>query len=108
MTTNGRPRIYISGPITGVSDPFPAFARVSQIYRKKGYRVLNPGRLGRTDPDWAFRRALRMLLRSDEVAVLVGWEKSKGARLEVRIAFDLGLPVVESWTGNAVERTEGL
>ena len=108
MATNGRPRIYISGPITGVEDPFPAFAKVAQIWHKKGYRVLNPGRLGRTDPDWAFRRALRMLLRSDAIVVLAGWEKSKGARLEVRIALDLGLPVAESETGNAVERTEGL
>ena len=41
MATNGRPRIYISGPITGVEDPFPAFAKVAQIFRKRGYRVLN-------------------------------------------------------------------
>jgi hypothetical protein len=45
------------------------------------------------------RRALRLMLRCDGVALLPGWRKSRGALIEVRLAEDVGMRLwsVEQW-----------
>lgn len=40
---------------------------------------------------WWMRRALRMLLDADAVALLDGWDQSDGARIEYEIAARLGM-----------------
>ena len=109
-------KIYVSGPMTGLPEfNYPAFREAGEQLWRDGYDVLNPIDAEKHNPTpgqpqewrWYMRHAIRMLAAADGVALLPGWKKSRGARLEVHIAHTLGLPVqpLESWTGlAAVER----
>jgi hypothetical protein len=67
--------------------------------RQAGYEPLNPARNfdGQTDRDRAeYTRAdMELLLRCDGLAMLPGWEQSRGAQLEYMIAWELRLPVLD-------------
>jgi hypothetical protein len=41
------------------------------------------------------REAFKYLLEADTVVILPGWEESKGARIEITVAQELGLNLVE-------------
>lgn len=96
--------IYISGPMTGYPDHnFPAFESAANRLRLIGHDVVSPHELDpSTNKQWAdYLRAdlLAMLERCDAVATLHGWEKSRGATLEVHVATALGMRVesVDWW-----------
>ena len=65
---------YISGPMTGLPD-----------YNRAAIEG---------DPSWTWqqwmREALRLQLHCDVVHMLPGWRKSRGARIERRLALILG------------------
>lgn len=88
--------IYVSGPMTGVEDHnYPLFNAVSKRLRENGGVVNNPaesfyGDQTRDREDY-LRRDLEMLLLSDSILFLPGWEDSEGAMLEARIASELRL-----------------
>jgi hypothetical protein len=87
--------IYISGKITGDSGYRQKFLDAAASLRRAGYCPLNPAPLGMPVDDWsaAMREALRLMLESGGVAVLPGWRKSRGAKIEVHLARGLGIPV---------------
>lgn len=89
--------LYLSGPMAGRPlHNFPAFETARLALRECGYRITCPAELGVVDGwNWAdyLRRDLRVLLDCAAVAVLDGWRHSRGARLEVHVARELGLPV---------------
>lgn len=93
-------RLYLAGPMTGFEDfNFPAFNKMAAELRAQGYVVENPAEHGVVEgADWADYMAydLTRLGLCGQVAVLPGWENSKGARLEVHIARELGMPVVSA------------
>ncbi|MBT9268535.1 DUF4406 domain-containing protein [Pseudomonas sp. MG-9] len=93
-------RLYLAGPMTGFEDfNFPAFNKMAAELRARGYVVENPAEHGVVDgADWADYMAydLTRLGLCGQVAVLPGWENSKGARLEVHIARELGMKVVNA------------
>lgn len=93
-------RLYLAGPMTGFEDfNFPAFNAMAAQLRARGYVVENPAEHGVVEKaDWADYMAydLTRLGLCGQVAVLPGWENSKGARLEVHIARELGMPVVNA------------
>ncbi|ROM84903.1 hypothetical protein BK652_10010 [Pseudomonas brassicacearum] len=93
-------RLYLAGPMTGFEDfNFPAFNKMAADLRAQGYVVENPAAHGVVDgADWADYMAydLTRLGLCGQVAVLPGWENSKGARLEVHIARELGMKVVNA------------
>ena len=100
--------LYVAGPMSGLPDfNYPAFDAASDLLRSEGFNVLNPTAAEEQNPtpgtpqrwDWYMRHALRMVLDADALAVLPGWEKSKGATLEVAVANALGMTVqpVEEW-----------
>jgi len=93
-------RLYLAGPMTGFEDfNFPAFNAMAAELRARGYVVENPAEHGVVDgADWADYMAydLTRLGLCGQVAVLPGWENSKGARLEVHIARELGMKVVNA------------
>lgn len=93
-------RTYLAGPMTGFEDfNFPAFNKMAAELRAQGYVVENPAEHGVVDgADWADYMAydLTRLGLCGQVAVLPGWENSKGARLEVHIARELGMTVVNA------------
>lgn len=90
-------RVYISGPMTG----YPLmnrveFNRAEDALRIAGYDPINPSSNGLPDDalyDQHMRADLRMLLEADAVAVLPGWELSRGSQIETRLASDLGMPI---------------
>jgi hypothetical protein len=91
-------RVYISGPMTGIADlNFPAFNLAAAMLRQKGVEAVNPAEV---NPDSAMpweqcmRADIKALCDCDTIALLPGWERSRGAHLEVHIAHRLGMRVV--------------
>lgn len=105
--------LYVAGPMSGLPDfNYPAFRLAGQRLSRLGFEVLNPADIDamhNPDPsrpqtwDWYMRHALTMLLRADGVALLDGWESSKGASLEVTVAEALGLSArgLDYWMGKS-------
>ena len=66
--------------------------------RQAGYEPVNPHENGLLESDdWGMlmRADIRLLLTCDEVALLPGWQDSKGARVEHALATGLGMHVEE-------------
>lgn len=115
------PILYIAGPITGVEYYAERFDAADYALRQEGYETRNPTKHaalrtplekakpysrftpGRRppEPSWHdyMRRCLRTIAQVDGVALLDGWEDSRGASWEHRIATEVlaipCLPVVE-------------
>jgi hypothetical protein len=85
---------------------FPLFNRVADELRRLGTEVYNPAEKDLSDgftPDqtWTIERHIKAsrvnveaLLQTDIVVLLPGWERSRGACMEVEVARHLGLPVI--------------
>jgi hypothetical protein len=88
-------RIYVAGPMSGLPDfNYPAFHAAAEDLRALGYHVENPA--DNTPPacgTWEgwMRKALAQIITCDAMAMLPGWERSKGAVLEFNVAVALGL-----------------
>lgn len=94
-----------------------AFNEAAALLRAEGWLVFNPTEndaeagivlTGLTGTEaFDFNRAmatdLAQVALSDVLFVLPGWEKSRGARIEAGLAFDLKIPVYELETGGRVE-----
>lgn len=95
-------RIYIAGPMTGLPDfNYPAFNTAAERLRALGFEVENPAE--NPEPhcgSWLgyMRMAIRQLSQCDGVALLPGWNDSRGARIEHQLANQLGLVVVPEST----------
>jgi len=105
-----RYRTYIAGPMTGLPDMnFPAFDAAAHRLRDLGHLVISPAEITK-DPaaDWAacMRADIAELVRCDAVALLPGWEHSRGATLEHHIATQVGLDVrpLEAWLSDGGAR----
>jgi|GEM_PF-881709 len=90
-------KLYVSGPMTGIAQlNFPTFNRHAMHLRAAAYEVINPAELGTQDDlSWSdyLRRDIAALMQCDGIAMLPGWESSKGACLERHIALELGMVV---------------
>jgi len=92
-------RIYIAGPCTGIpNENRPAFLAGELQLRGLGFDVVNPTTLaghGAHDQSWAsfMKVDLPALCTCEAVALLPGWEASKGANLERHNALTLGMDV---------------
>lgn len=96
-------RIYIAGPMTGYPDcNFAAFHTAAERLAQAGWKVFNPAENfgGRKDlPREAYLRLdLSMLAQCDAIAMLPGWEDSRGAKLEYLVAHELGCVVIDAVT----------
>lgn len=96
-------RLYIAGPMSGLPDfNFPAFHEAAARLRDLGHDVINPAENdhGDTSKPWSYymRQDIAYVLKVEAIAVLPGWQKSKGATLEVTIAEALELPILHADT----------
>ena len=95
---------YLSGPMSGIKDfNYPAFHANAAFLRNSGWDVLSPAEL---DADLGINADMVMteeiyldiikhdyaaLIKSDAIAFMPGWEKSRGAKLESDFANVLKL-----------------
>lgn len=90
-------RVYLSGPMSGLPElNFPQFNAVAAALRAKGIEVVNPAEINAEHAgSWeAFMRAdIKALCDCDTIVLLPGWERSKGAHLELHIAHRVGMEV---------------
>ena len=95
-------RVYISGPITGRPDGNRTEFEIAEAsIRHLHHEPVNPQTLahdhGKT---WAeyMKVDLAALMTCDAVLALDGWQFSRGAKIEVGLAVELGIPVYsEAW-----------
>lgn len=88
---------YLAGPMTGIHDHnYPAFHAEAARLRAAGMEVINPAEINAVKPDtWAaaMRADIAALLTCDGIVLMPGWEHSKGATLEYKIASALGMQI---------------
>lgn len=103
-------KLYLAGPMSGIEAlNFPAFHAEAARLRALGHEVANPAEIN-IDPTagWAacMRADIAQLVTCDGVALLPGWQASKGARLEEHIATTLGMAsVMAAWLTAPVNST---
>lgn len=103
-------KLYLAGPMRGLPMfNFPAFHEAAGRLRGLGHDVYNPAEQDEQagfDPARDEPKPLRhymlhdlpAVLGSDAVAALPGWGTSQGARLEVHVARECGIPVLDADT----------
>jgi hypothetical protein len=90
-------RVYLSGPMAGLPEHnFPAFHAYAATLRAAGHDVVNPAELDNAGKTWegCLRTDLREMCTCDAIALMPGWESSKGANLELHVAHRLGMEVM--------------
>lgn len=112
-------KLYLAGPMTGIEHfNFPAFDAAAKHLRDAGHTVFNPadndrengfdGKSAAGDPVEAAAKGfdLRTALKQDlswicdhaeGIALLPGWEESRGARAEVALGRALGIEAKLHW-----------
>jgi hypothetical protein len=101
-------KLYVAGPMTGIPQHnFPAFDAATEWLRNCGHEVTSPAEMDRAlgyDPKRPetesclyfpdiMRNDLKIVLESDGIVLLDGWERSPGARLERIVAESTGRKV---------------
>ncbi len=116
--------IYLAGPMRGIPDfNFPAFMQAAKGLRNQGHNVFNPaerdieraieegkpqvwqnetGDIAQAEASGNFDRRVAIMddltyiiQEADAIALLPGWEASKGANAEMWTAKFLDLEVIE-------------
>jgi nucleoside 2-deoxyribosyltransferase len=98
-------KIYLAGPMRGVPESnFPMFDRAAERLREQGYEVFSPADHDRESdnlpgPEFSIRKALAadtgwICRHADAIALLPGWENSRGAKAELALAEALGITVI--------------
>ena len=97
-------RIYLSGKITGLDKEVYSrqFERAENFYKTSGFDVVNPVKIGeevlKINPkaEWQdfMVRDLEALRTCTHIALLEGWEESKGAKMEKAEAEKMGLEIM--------------
>ena len=117
-------RIYISGPMTGI-DPREyrrRFREAEAILRRHGYGCINPCRVWPCRFPWLYRLMnallgkrltyavilaydlILLMTRADGIAMLPGWQASRGAQIENYTARHFPLMGISRQAAEEIER----
>jgi hypothetical protein len=88
-------KIYICGKVTGDPNYQEKFIKEENRLYLLGYEPVNPAAIVSSNTAWsdAMRIVIRDMLVCDGVSLLPDWKKSKGAKIEARLARELGMDV---------------
>jgi hypothetical protein len=110
-------RIYIAGPMRGMPQlNFPAFDKARDFFRNAGWEVYSPADIDRaagiSEATWdddapdvqeklreVARRDFDALIQCDAIALLEGWERSRGVAWERPLADFIKLEIYDAETG---------
>lgn len=98
--------VYVVGPVTGIEGlNRDEFERVRGELARAGYAARIPHDYVPRSYGWeaAMRASIAAMLRCDGVALLDGWQASRGAKAERDVAQAVGIPVkgVAGWLEEA-------
>ena len=111
-------KVYLSGPITGKPNlNIDEFEKYEQKFKNLNFEVVNPHKLFNQEEidkvnkmyenkemtfeeyhSFFMRVDIKAMMDCDFIAVLNGHEKSKGANIEVYIARNINMPVINAVT----------
>ncbi len=117
-------RIYLSGGMSGIprSEYRRKFREAEKIMRKHGYRVINPCNVWACRWPWIYRAMewamgkrlayavvlcydlLLLMTRADGIAMLPGWEQSRGAQIENYVARHFPMMGISRQAAEEIER----
>ena len=91
-------KIYICGKVTGDPNYHEKFLDEENRLFWHDHEPVNPTAFISANEPWskAMRIALRAMLLCDGVSLLPDWKKSRGAKIEARLARELGMDVREN------------
>lgn len=95
-------RLYVIGPVTGMPDlNVLEFDDARDDLERHGHDVEIPHDTVPEDAEWneAMRLSIARMLQCDGVAMLDGWEGSRGATMEHAVAMAVRMPArtVRGW-----------
>lgn len=94
-------RVYLSGKMSGLPNfGVEIFAEAAAQLREAGYTVFSPAELAVQSEDKPWTDYMKadlvvMLQHCDGVVALPNWRTSRGARMEIFVAYAMGLPVID-------------
>ena len=117
-------RIYISGPMTGIEprEYRRRFREAETILRRHGYGCINPCRVWPCRFPWLFRLMnalmgrrltyavilaydlLLLMTRADGIAMLPGWQASRGAQIENYVSQHFWMQGISKAVTEEIER----
>ena len=117
-------RIYLSGGMSGVerADYVRRFRDAERILRRHGYGCINPCRVWACRWPWIYRAMERVLgkrlayavvlcydllllmTRADGIAMLPGWQASRGAQIENYVAHHFPMMGISKAAAEEIER----
>jgi len=100
--------IYIAGKVQGDPNYRDKFYKAEGEILDAGYNPVNPAACISSREEWhsAMKKAIRLMLLCDGVALLPDWRKSKGAKIEVKIAKMIDIPVkpLKYWLNEGIRK----
>jgi len=90
--------IYIAGKVSGMENEAKlAFKLAEKELNLQGHDVINPMELPHDhDKTWQsyMRECISAMMKADALYLLPNWRESKGARIEVQLAHNLGIKIL--------------
>ena len=124
METSMKRRIYLSGPMSGLprSEYRRKFREAERILHRHGYGVINPCNVWACRFPWIYKAMefclghsnayalilaydlLLLMTRADGIAMLPGWQASRGAQIENFVAFHFPMMGISKAAAEEIER----